>query len=41
MAGLGVVGGKETGNPALVLPDLDTFVQGMRANFLERSFTPE
>jgi prenyltransferase beta subunit len=41
MAGLGVVGGKEAGNPVFVLPDMDTLVQCMRANFLERPFTCE
>jgi protein farnesyltransferase subunit beta len=48
IAGLGVVGGKETGDPALVLPDIDPLVpcpvelvQRMRTYFLERPFTPE
>jgi protein farnesyltransferase subunit beta len=48
MAGLAVVGGKKTGNPEIVLPDVDTLVpcpvelvQRMRSYFLERPFTPE
>jgi protein farnesyltransferase subunit beta len=48
IGGLAVVGGKETGDPELVLPDVDPLVpcpvelvDRMRKYFLERPFTPE